>query len=111
MTRKEQILKVAEFSEDAAIDNAPDENMGYTYSIEFVDGAKWQNRRLMPLITAMADENERLRETIKSVTSLTMSWVIATETINCRHTYNDIRILTQKALTTPTALDALLKGE
>lgn len=104
MTRKDKILEAAAFREDIAL----------TYAYQ--QGAKRENARLLPLITALADEVERLRGALEDI-----RWLGYPERM---HLYSDpppemhrcsscvSPETATKALTSPSRLDAFLsEGE
>jgi hypothetical protein len=58
------------------------------------DREQVQGEYLRSLQNQLAEAQEQIREyreALKKITSLTNSWVVAEQTINCKHTYGDIR--------------------
>lgn len=65
-----------------------------------------ENDRLMPIIRALVEVIELQREALDKAKSLTFQWVIARNTAECIHTYEDIRVNCTQAL---AATDKRLK--
>lgn len=50
------------------------------------------------MLKELQTENARLKAALERIVALTHSWVIAEETVNCRHTYDQIRKEAREAL-------------
>lgn len=114
MTRKEQILKIAEFDEGLVISQSAPHTKGneaaWLYSIR---DAYAENSRLKPLITALAERVEMLEGALRANKKI-WDFYSEFETLDGVNSDEDllhIAITLTNALTTPSALDALLKGE
>lgn len=88
-------------------------------SASWIFGAQAENTRLIPLITAMASEIERLREALGFYANKNNWCFYFGEAEISNHIDIDLRDIendfggkrARQALTTQTALDALLRGE
>lgn len=126
MTRKEQILKFADLDGNRAASFCKKNSKIYqgkeggliknTNHATF-DGILWERGRLMPIITALAERVEMLEAALshtKEAIQIQVDMMPKESFVHAKGihqlTLEKIIETARQALTTPTALDALLKG-
>ena len=98
ITRREKLLRLCEFQ-------TPHEDIYYSLPIEFWQATQEENARLLPILTALIDENEKLREALENIyDDSDPKFEFYCETID------HAKEIAKKALTT-SPLDALLQGD
>jgi hypothetical protein len=122
MTRREKLLRLCEFDESKALNECFQQvipnHAKHTWTWEvFSSASQWQHDRLLPILTALIDENEKLRSALENIKKEDGGYMINPsieqfESYMFENVVHHMRKEASEALTTPSPLDAFLsEGE